>query len=170
MMLDSHWILQHHHTKLIFICNKDVTNINYPFFVFNKFIINKIPIIWNMLCVCKHGCQPSMNRSIPCSTILNDIFLGNISTCENNHNLLFIPLQCPFTYATCILTKWIFCLVHDGIGKMLVLHHLGTITLKDWLGNVGTLDIKAIFSMLFLTMASIALFFMNLFFISIVCI
>lgn len=57
------------HSKLIFICNEDVTNINYPFPTFNKYIItiiNKVPIIWNMLWVHKHGCQPFMSRSIPC--------------------------------------------------------------------------------------------------------
>jgi hypothetical protein len=41
-----------------------------------------------MLIVCKHGSQPSTLRSIPCSTICNDVFLGNISACENNHNLM----------------------------------------------------------------------------------
>jgi hypothetical protein len=117
----------------------------------------------------KYGCQPSMSRSIPCSIILNDIFLGNIIICDNNHNLVFIPLQCPFTCTTYILRKWILHLVHDGIGKMLVLHHLGTITLEDWLGNEGTLDIKTIFSTFFFTTASIALFFMNPFLSSPLC-
>jgi len=40
-------------------------------------IIVGLHIIWNMLWVCKHVTQPSMMWSIPCSTVMNDIFLNN---------------------------------------------------------------------------------------------
>jgi hypothetical protein len=40
-------------------------------------------------------------KSEPCSTIINDIFLGNIGDHENNNDLLFIKIlfQCPFSCA-----------------------------------------------------------------------
>jgi hypothetical protein len=49
--------------------------------------------------------------SIPCSTIMNDIFYA----CENDHNLVFIivPLQCPFTCATKYFNEWEFHCVND---------------------------------------------------------
>jgi hypothetical protein len=60
--------------------------------------------------VCKHGGKTSTIKSIPCPTILNDIFLNEIGTCKKNGDLMFtqISMQCPFTCATNILgeRKW----------------------------------------------------------------
>jgi len=94
-----------------------------------------------MLRVCKHGHQASMHICVPCSTIINDIFLGNISGHENNNNLVFakIPLQCPPTCATYIFNKQTSYFVRR-IGKMLIPYNPRTITFKKWLGYMGKWD------------------------------
>jgi hypothetical protein len=72
----------------------------------------------------KHGSKTSTIRSIPCPTILNDIFFSEIGTCKKNGNLMFtqVSMQCSFTCATSILgeRKWDF-ICH--IQMLLALYH-----------------------------------------------
>jgi hypothetical protein len=53
----------------------------------------------------KHGTKTPTIISIPCPTILNDIFFSEIGTYKKNGNLMFtqVSTQCPFTCATNIL-------------------------------------------------------------------
>ncbi len=71
----------------ILIHGSNPTYVNDPFItIIHKTIILRIRTIGNMFGVYKHGGQPTMIRSIPCFTILNDILLGNIHDHQNNHN------------------------------------------------------------------------------------
>jgi len=91
-----------------------LAHINNPWFFrmifIGLFIIRFIVINLQIGKVCKHGSKTSMIRSIPCPTILNDIFFSKISTCKKNGNLIFtqVSMQHPFTCATNILgeRKW----------------------------------------------------------------
>jgi hypothetical protein len=112
----------------------------------------------------KHVTQPSTMCSIPCSTIMNDIFLRNVYGCEDDHNLVFthVPLQCPFTCATKYFGEWEFHRVNN-IGKVLAPYAPISITFKGWLVHMGEWN-KGTFSTLRVIMASITLFFMKPFF------
>ncbi len=74
------------------------------------FIIKFIVINVQIGRVLKHGSKTFMIKSIPCPTILNDIFFSEIGTCKKNGNLMFMQVstQRPFTCATNILgeRKW----------------------------------------------------------------
>ncbi len=91
-----------------------LAHINNPWFfivIFIDFIIIRFIVINVQIGrVCKHGGKTSTIKSIPCPTILNDIFLNEIGTCKKNGDLMFtqISMQCPFTCATNILgeRKW----------------------------------------------------------------
>ncbi len=76
------------------------THINNPWFsiviFIGLFIIIFIVINVQIGRVHKHGGRTSMIRSIPCPTILNDIFFNEISICKKNGNLMFAQVCTSF--------------------------------------------------------------------------
>ncbi len=136
----------------------------------NLFIIIFIVINVQIGKAYKHGNKTSMIRSIPCPTILNDIFFNEIGTCKKNGNLMFtqVSMQHTFTCATSILgeKKWdLIC----HIRMLLASYHPCTFESSiPWVTWVWRINVA--FSMFVFTMHSTTLFLMNLcFFISIVC-
>jgi hypothetical protein len=88
------------------------------------FIIKFIIINVQIGRVRKHGGKTSTIRSIPCPTILNDIFFNEIDTCKKNDNLMFAQVftQRPFTCVTNILSERKWDLV-SHIQMLLASHH-----------------------------------------------
>jgi hypothetical protein len=107
------------------------------------FIIRFIFINVQIGRVHKHGNKTSTIRSIPCPTILNDIFFSEIGTCKKNGNLMFTQesTQCPFTCATNILgeIKWdLIC----HIRMLLALYH-PCMAIFIWIFNpMGDIDVR----------------------------
>jgi len=94
--------------------------------------------IWNMSWVHKHVTHPSTMWSIPCSILMNDIFVNNVYACENDHNLVFthVPSQCPFICAIRYFGGWQVHFISD-VGKALVPYAPSSITFKGWLVHMG---------------------------------
>ncbi len=109
----------------------------------NRFIVINVQIGR----VHKHGNKTSMIRSIPCLTILNDIFFNEINTCKKNDNLMFaqVSTQCPFICATNILgeRKWdLICYIqmvlapyHPCMASFVrIIYPMGDMGVKDQCG------------------------------------
>jgi len=140
-------------------CHK-LTHINNPWlfraFFINLFIIKFIVINVQIGRVRKHSNITSTIISIPCPTILNDIFFSEIDTCKNNNNLMFaqVSMQCPFPRATSILSerKWdLVCHIwmllvsyHPCMASFIwIIYSMGDMSVKDQCGllNVHFYDV-----------------------------
>jgi hypothetical protein len=117
------------------------------------FIIRFIIINVQIGKVCEHGNKTSMIRSIPCPTILIDMFFSEIGTRKKNDNLMFaqVSTQCPFTCATNILgeKKWdLIC----HIRMLLALYHPcmdNFIQIIYPMGDIGAWDQCGLFNVCF---------------------
>ncbi len=133
------------------IWSHKLAHINNPWFLWvifiGLFIIKFIVINVQIGRVCKHGNTTFMIRSIPCPTILNDIFFSEIGTCKKNGSLMFtqVSIQRPFTCATNILgeRKWdLICHIRMLLALynpcmasfFLIIYPMGDIGVKDQCG------------------------------------
>ncbi len=152
-------------------------HINNPWFFrvifIGLFIIRFIIINVQIGKVRKHGGKTSTIISIPCPTILNDIFFNEINTCKKNNNLMFaqFSMQCPFICATNIFGERKWDLLRH-IWMLLASYHpcmASFIRIIYPMGDIGVRD-QCAFSTFIFTMSSTILFLMNPhFFISAMC-